>query len=260
MMRRLSRRSKLPPVENSLNSQNSKKTVSNKLSTERGRKEFILKFLILWAISAIVILLENLKDWLKASSWFSWLCGFLGTLLQMQMLLIPQLQFVFPLNYIVLIIATILMGFAAVLPLIGEPYWWMIATWGATVVISGIIVAVSVLKRFSMLRAFRKLIFSTFTMEIMFCIGFFPMIYLQKYDLIILVGGFAMFCTVVWEMAFIVQAILGDRRFKFRNDQHILCGLISAMFIIWMQLIISTETIVYFELVASITQSPTPVG
>ncbi|CAH8834725.1 unnamed protein product, partial [Trichobilharzia szidati] len=74
---------KLPPVGNSLNSQNNKKAVSNKFSVERGRKEFILKtslvyvmqIFIVWEVYAIVILVEKLRDWLKASFWFSWLCG-----------------------------------------------------------------------------------------------------------------------------------------------------------------------------------------
>uniref|UniRef100_A0AA85K367 Uncharacterized protein n=1 Tax=Trichobilharzia regenti TaxID=157069 RepID=A0AA85K367_TRIRE len=43
------------------------------------------------------------------------------------------------------------------------------------------------------------------------------------------------------EIALIVQALLGDRRFTFRNDQHVLCGSIIGMLIIWLHLLVSTE-------------------
>nr|CAH8820524.1 unnamed protein product [Trichobilharzia regenti] len=103
----------------------------------------------------------------------------LGTLLQLEMLLIPQLQFAFPYNYMYLIV----------------------------------------------------------TILIMLC-------------------GFAMIWTVISEIGIIVQALLGDRRFTFRNDQHVLGGLIIGMLIIWLNLLVSTEVAISHVLFSPKQQTP----
>nr|CAH8833776.1 unnamed protein product [Trichobilharzia regenti] len=174
--------------------------------------------------------------------WFIWTCGILGTLLQLEMLLLPQLQFAFPYNYMYLIVTTIIIAFPASVPLIDVEIWWTFVTWIVTMVIAGIVVGVSVLRRFDLLKSFGPFILATFVVELFFCVVFFPFIYFEEYD----------------EIGIIVQALLGDRRFTFRNDQHVLGGLIIGMLIIWLHLLVSTEVAIFHVLFSPKQQTPAP--
>ncbi|CAH8834723.1 unnamed protein product [Trichobilharzia szidati] len=207
-----------PSEENSVKSQNDTKSVSPLSSVQQRSKQFIWKtiitvavqILILWVICAIVLPIGTLKMWMMDNPWFSWLCGCLGTFLQLEMFLIPQFQFAFPYNYIVLIIATIIIGFPAALPLITVAFWWTFVTWIITMIITAIVVTASVFIRFDMLRSFGKLIITTFSLELLYCVIFFPFIYFQKYDILIMLCGLGMMTTLIWVIALIVQAILAD--------------------------------------------------
>nr|CAH8833092.1 unnamed protein product [Trichobilharzia regenti] len=242
-----------------MKSQSNTKSVSPLSLVQQRSKQFIWKtiitvavqIVILWVICSVALPVEALKDWMKNNPWFSWLFGFLGTLLQLEMFLIPQFQFAFPYNYIVLIIATILIGFPAALPLITVAFWWTFVTWITTMIITAVVVTASVFLRLDILKSFVRLIITTFTMELLYCLIFFPFIHFNLYDILIMLCGFGMMITIIWEMALIVQAILGDRRFTFRDDQHLLCGLLTGMLIIWMQLIISTEVAFIYVLTRS---------
>nr|CAH8833355.1 unnamed protein product [Trichobilharzia regenti]CAH8833358.1 unnamed protein product [Trichobilharzia regenti] len=243
----------LSSTQESVNSRSNIEPVSNQSSVERRTWEFIWKTFIIvsvqitivWEICALVLLVSQIYEWMKENTWFSWTCGILGTVLQLEMLLIPQLQFAFPYNYIYLIIATIIVAFAAAVPLIDLPFWWTFVTWIITVIIAGIVVAVSVVNRFDVLKSFGEFILVTFIVELAFVIIFFPFIFWREFDILIILCGFAMMWTVISEIAIIVQALLGDRRFTFRNNQHVLCGLIIAMLIIWLHLLVSTEVAIF---------------
>nr|CAH8833372.1 unnamed protein product [Trichobilharzia regenti] len=52
-----------------------------------------------------------LKTWMEGTPWFSWMFGCLGTFIQLEIILIPQFQFAFLFNYIVLITAVSEMQF-----------------------------------------------------------------------------------------------------------------------------------------------------
>nr|CAH8833785.1 unnamed protein product [Trichobilharzia regenti] len=192
--------------------------------------------------------------------YFFCLCRYriLGTLLQLEMLLIPQLQFAFPYNYMYLIVTTIIIAFPASVPLIDVEIWWTFVTWIITMIIAGIVVAVSVLGRFDLLISFGPFILATFVVELFFCVVFFPFIYFEEYDILIMLCGFAMIWTVISEIGIIVQALLGDRRFTFRNDQHVLGGLIIGMLIIWLHLLVSTEVAIFHVLFSPKQQTPAP--
>nr|CAH8820526.1 unnamed protein product [Trichobilharzia regenti] len=173
--------------DNAINSQSNTESISNQFSVEQRSREFIwktfiivsLQIAIVWEICSFVLLTETLRHWMSNTPWFIWTCGILGTLLQLEMLLIPQLQFAFPYNYMYLIV----------------------------------------------------------TILIMLC-------------------GFAMIWTVISEIGIIVQALLGDRRFTFRNDQHVLGGLIIGMLIIWLNLLVSTEVAISHVLFSPKQQTP----
>nr|CAH8833361.1 unnamed protein product [Trichobilharzia regenti] len=230
-----SNENELSSNEDPMNSQRNTESVSNQFSVERRSREFIwktfivasLQIAIVWEICAFVLL------------------TILGTLLQLEMLLIPQLQFAFPYNYMYLIVTTIIIAFPAAVPLIDVEIWWTFVTWIITMLIAGIVVAVSVLRRFDLLKSFGPFILATFVVELFFCVVFFPFIYFQEYDILIMLCGFAMIWTVISEIAIIIQALLGDRRFTFRNDQHVLCGLVIGTLIVWLHLLVSTEVAIF---------------
>nr|CAH8833364.1 unnamed protein product [Trichobilharzia regenti] len=181
------------------------KSISSQFPVERRTRELIWKTLIIvsvqitivWGICAVVLSVPELRTWMTESPWFPWMCGILGTFLQLEMLLIPQLQFAFPFNYIYLIIATIIVAFAAAVPLINLQFWWTLVTWTITVIIAGIVVAVSVVNRFDVLRNFGEFILVTFIVELAFVIIFFPFIFWREFDILIIVCGFAMMWTVI---------------------------------------------------------------
>nr|CAH8820758.1 unnamed protein product [Trichobilharzia regenti] len=180
----------LSSTQESVNSRSNTEPVSNQSSVERRTWEFIWKTFIIvsvqitivWEICALVLLVSQIYEWMKENTWFSWTCGILGTVLQLEMLLIPQLQFAFPYNYIYLIIATIIVAFAAAVPLIDLPFWWTFVTWTITVIIAGIVVAVSVVNRFDVLKSFGEFILVTFIVELAFVIIFFPFIFWREFD------------------------------------------------------------------------------
>nr|CAH8833757.1 unnamed protein product [Trichobilharzia regenti] len=252
--------------DNAINSQSNTESISNQFSVEQRSREFIwktfiivsLQIAIVWEICSFVLLTETLRHWMSNTPWFIWTCGILGTLLQLEMLLIPQLQFAFPYNYMYLIVTTIIIAFPASVPLIDVEIWWTFVTWIVTMVIAGIVVGVSVLRRFDLLKSFGPFILATFVVELFFCVVFFPFIYFEEYDILIMLCGFAMIWTVISEIGIIVQALLGDRRFTFRNDQHVLGGLIIGMLIIWLHLLVSTEVAIFHVLFSPKQQTPAP--
>nr|CAH8833748.1 unnamed protein product [Trichobilharzia regenti] len=186
-----------------------------------------------WEISAVVLLI----------------C--LGTIIQLQILLRPQVQFVYPFNYIILTTSTIIISFVAALPLINMETWMMPVTWMITMVITVIAMTSSAFQRFDMLKSLRKLVFTTFLVQIFYCVIFFPFIHFQQIDILIILSGFGMVSTIIWEMACVVQAVLGDRSFTFQDNQYILCASIITMLIIWLQLIVSTAAAIILVLINS---------
>nr|CAH8820221.1 unnamed protein product [Trichobilharzia regenti] len=78
---------------------------------------------------------------------------------------------------------TIIVAFAAAVPLINLPFWWTFVIWTITVVIAGIVVAVSVVNRFDVLKSFGEFILVTFIVELAFVIIFFPFIFWREFDL-----------------------------------------------------------------------------
>ncbi|CAH8834704.1 unnamed protein product, partial [Trichobilharzia szidati] len=173
-------------------------SVSNQFSVGRRSRDFLWKTFIIvaiqitivWEICALVLLVKQLHEWMLESSWFSWMCGILGTGLQLEMLLIPQLQSAYPYNYVYLIVATIIVAFAAAVPLIDLRFWWTFVTWIITVIIAGIVVAVSVVNRFDILKSFGEFILATFLVELSFVIIFFPFIFWREFDILIILCGF----------------------------------------------------------------------
>nr|CAH8833742.1 unnamed protein product [Trichobilharzia regenti] len=240
--------------EDSVNSNN-----GIKVPFQKSRRQFVWEifFIVMfqisfvWEISAVVLLIPKLKQWMIESRWFPWLSGCLGTIIQLQILLRPQVQFVYPFNYIILTTSTIIISFVAALPLINMETWMMPVTWMITMVITVIAMTSSAFQRFDMLKSLRKLVFTTFLVQIFYCVIFFPFIHFQQIDILIILSGFGMVSTIIWEMACVVQAVLGDRSFTFQDNQYILCASIITMLIIWLQLIVSTAAAIILVLINS---------
>uniref|UniRef100_A0A5K4F0B3 Uncharacterized protein n=1 Tax=Schistosoma mansoni TaxID=6183 RepID=A0A5K4F0B3_SCHMA len=75
-----------------------------------------LQLLIIWGMNLLVILIDEFKKWLQSQNWFVGLCFFLGLFIDLEMGLVPQLQFKFPWNYILLVFSELAIATQAIFP------------------------------------------------------------------------------------------------------------------------------------------------
>ncbi|CAH8287780.1 unnamed protein product, partial [Schistosoma rodhaini] len=82
----------------------------------------LLQLLIIWVMHFPLLLSHPLKEWLRTANWFVGLCFFLGLFIDLDMGLLPQLQFKFRWNYIILVfnVFLIISGFRMLLTIIYE--------------------------------------------------------------------------------------------------------------------------------------------
>ncbi|CAH8497534.1 unnamed protein product, partial [Schistosoma rodhaini] len=170
-------------------------------------------------MNLLVILIDALKKWLQSQNWFVGLCFFSGLYVDLEMVLVPQVQFKFPWNYILLVFNSMIISIPASRPLSELRMVWISSSWVITL---GIILLTTIfggLKRFDIQRSFN-----------IFFIA------------ILIISGFGMLLTIIYESAIATEAIFpGDKRFGFRDDQYFLFGLVLATIIVWMNMIISSE-------------------
>ncbi|CAH8497413.1 unnamed protein product [Schistosoma rodhaini] len=200
-----------------------------------------LQLLIIWGMNLLVILIA-LKDSLLSINWFVGLCFFLGLYIDLEMALVPQVQFQFPWNYILLVFNSMIMSIPASRSLSELEILWIPSSWGITLVITLLTLLFGGLKRFDIQRSFNIFFIVIFTLQAVVYIVLIVLNHFSCYNVILIISGFGMLLTIIYELAIATQAIFsGDKRFSFRDDQYFLCGLVLATIMIWMNMIISSE-------------------
>ncbi|CAH8291631.1 unnamed protein product [Schistosoma rodhaini] len=201
-----------------------------------------LQLLIIWGMNLLVILIDKLKNWLQSKNWFVGLCFFLGLFIDLEMALVPQLQFKFPWNYILLVFNSMIISIPASRSLSELGKVWISSSWVITLGITLLTVIFGGLKRFDIKRSFNIFFIVIFTLQAVVYIVLIVLNHFECYDVILIISGFGMLLTIIYELAIATQAIFpGDKRFSFRDDQYFLCGLVLATIMIWMNMIISSE-------------------
>lgn len=201
-----------------------------------------LQLLIIWGMNLPVILIKTLKEWLQSQNWFVGLCFFLGLFIDLEMGLVPQLQFKFPWNYILLVFSSMILSIPASRPLSGLEILWIPSSWIITLGITLLTLLFGGLKRFDIQRSFYTFFTVIFTLQAVVYIVLIVLNHFSCYNVILIISGFGMLLTIIYELAIATQAIFpGDKRFGFRDDQYFLFGLVLATIIIWMNMIISSE-------------------
>uniref|UniRef100_A0A5K4F3C7 Uncharacterized protein n=1 Tax=Schistosoma mansoni TaxID=6183 RepID=A0A5K4F3C7_SCHMA len=201
-----------------------------------------LQLLIIWGMNLLVILIDEFKKWLQSQNWFVGLCFFSGLYIDLEMVLVPQLQFKFPWNYILLVINSMIISIPASRSLSELEKVWIPSSWIITLGITLLTVIFGGLKRFDIQRSFYTFFTVIFTLQAVVYIVLIVLNHFSCYNVILIISGFGMLLTIIYELAIATQAIFpGDKRFGFRDDQYFLFGLVLATIIIWMNMIISSE-------------------
>ncbi|CAH8497470.1 unnamed protein product, partial [Schistosoma rodhaini] len=124
-----------------------------------------LQLLIIWGMNLLVILISALKDSLLSINWFVGLCFFSGLYIDLEMALIPQVQFKFPWNYILLVFHSMIISIPASRSLSELEVLWIPSTWGITLGITLLTLLFGGLKRFDIQRSFNIFFTVIFTLQ-----------------------------------------------------------------------------------------------
>ncbi|CAH8497568.1 unnamed protein product [Schistosoma rodhaini] len=193
-------------------------------------------------MNLLVILINAFKNWLQSQNWLVGLCFFSGLYIDLEMALVQQLQFKFPWNYILLVFNSMIISIPASRSLSELEKLWIPSSWFITLGITLLTVIFGGLKRFDIKRSFNIFFIVIFTLQ---AVVYIVLIILNQFsfnDVILIISGFGMLLTIIYELAIATQAIFpGDKRFGFRDDQYFLFGLVLATIMIWMNMIISSE-------------------
>ncbi|CAH8497389.1 unnamed protein product [Schistosoma rodhaini] len=199
----------------------------------------LLQLLIIWGMNLPFILIETLKEWLRSTNWFVGLCFFSGLFIDLEMALVPQVQFKFPWNYILL---SMIISIPASRSLSELDIIWFPSSWGITLGITLLTLLFGGLKRFDIKRSFNIFFIVIFTLQAVVYVVLIVLNHFHCFNVILIISGFGMLLTIIYELAIATQAIFpGSVRFGFRDDQYFLYGLVLATIMIWMNMIISSE-------------------
>ncbi|CAH8430889.1 unnamed protein product [Schistosoma margrebowiei] len=208
----------------------------------------LIQLIIIWAMNTTVILVHTFKEWLKSTNWFVGLFFFLGLFIDLEIILMPRVQFIFPLNYILLIFNSIILSIPVSRLLCELEMLWIPSSWVITLGITLLTIIFGKLIRFDIQTSLNIFFTVIFTLQAVVYIAMIILNYYDYFDVILIISGSGMLLTIIYELAIATQAIFpGDRRFIFRDNQYFLCGLVLATIMIWMNMIISSEILLIYN-------------
>ncbi|CAH8429889.1 unnamed protein product [Schistosoma bovis] len=246
-------------LESDLTQSNSKQIVMEPIQRISGILFYIkasgialIQLIIIWAMNTTVILVHTFKEWLQSTNWFVGLFFFLGLFIDLEIILMPRVQFIFPLNYILLIFNSIILSIPVSRFLCELKTLWIPCNWVITLGITLLTIIFGKLIRFDIQTSLNIFLTVIFTLQAIVYIAMIILNYYGYFDVILIISGSGMLLTIIYELAIATQAIFpGDKRFIFRDNQYFLCGLVLATIMIWMNMIIS--------MFISLTSPPSPV-
>ncbi|CAH8430905.1 unnamed protein product [Schistosoma margrebowiei] len=125
---------------------------------------------------------------------------------------------------------------------------WIPSSWVITLGITLLTIIFGKLIRFDIQTSLNIFFTVIFTLQAVVYIAMIILNYYDYFDVILIISGSGMLLTIIYELAIATQAIFpGDRRFIFRDNQYFLCGLVLATIMIWMNMIISSEILLIYN-------------
>ncbi|CAH8430054.1 unnamed protein product [Schistosoma bovis] len=208
----------------------------------------LIQLIIIWAMNTTVILVHTFKGWLQSTNWFVGLFFFLALFIDLEIILMPRVQFIFPLNYILLIFNSIILSIPVSRLLCELKTLWIPCSWVITLGITLLTIIFGKLIRFDIQTSLNIFLTVIFTLQAIVYIAMIILNYNSYFDVIFIISGSGMLLTIIYELAIATQAIFpGDKRFIFRDNQYFLCGLVLATIMIWMNMIISSEILLIYD-------------
>ncbi|CAI2722467.1 unnamed protein product [Schistosoma spindalis] len=209
----------------------------------------LIQLIIIWGMNTTVILINTFKEWLTSTNWFVGLFFFLGLFIDLEIVLFPRVQFIFPLNYILLILNSFILSIPLTRLLCELKMLWIPSSWIITLGITLLTIIFGKFIRFDIQTSLNIFFTAILTLQAIVYIVMIILNYYDYFDVIFIISGSGMLLTIIYELAIATQAIFpGDRRFIFRDNQYFLCGLVLATIMIWMNMIISSEILLIYNL------------
>ncbi|CAH8428769.1 unnamed protein product [Schistosoma turkestanicum] len=213
-----------------------------------------LQLLIIWIMNCIILFISPLSSWLQTHDWFIWMFFFSGLFIDLEMMLIPQVQFITPFNYILMAINSMIISFPASRSFCGletfslTTFAWMLISWTVTLALTLMILMFGKLIRFNITISLRIFFTSVTSLQVLVSMIILLLKSYIQIDMQFIISGSGMLLTILYELLIATQAIFpGDKRFTFQDNQHFLCGLILGTIMISINMIISSEITFVFS-------------
>ncbi|CAH8497429.1 unnamed protein product [Schistosoma rodhaini] len=158
----------------------------------------LLQLLIILGMNLPFILIRTLKEWLGTANSFVGICFFLGLNIDLEMALVPQLQFKFPWNYILLVFNSMIISIPASRSLSELNIVWFPSSWIITLGITLLTLLFGGLKRFDIQRSFNIFFTVVFTLQAVVYIVLIVLNHFECYDVILIISGFGMLLTIIY--------------------------------------------------------------
>ncbi|CAH8497436.1 unnamed protein product [Schistosoma rodhaini] len=124
--------------------------------------------------------------------------SFLGLNIDLEMALVPQLQFKFPWNYILLVFNSMIISIPASRSLSELNIVWFPSSWIITLGITLLTLLFGGLKRFDIQRSFNIFFTVVFTLQAVVYIVLIVLNHFECYDVILIISGFGMLLTIIY--------------------------------------------------------------